>query len=254
MRLPIADRLKATAAEQGMENSWTSVTGDASNMVIEGVSLKTEGETEVLPIGNVTLAGVTEKDGGYSIATLTTSPFSKSEDGCRSISSPVVVNGLRIPAEGATDPMSSMTMYESVKLASMTVKVADKTAFAMQGLGFDLAPPEAGKPMAFTGAAEKFSMDLTLIEDPTYKGYIDALGYQNLNGFFKMAGSWQPADGRWSLSQYDISIENAGTLGMTLDLGGLTPEIIKSIGRSRPGWTRRPPTPTIPPTKWRCSA
>ncbi len=71
--------------------------------------------------------------------------------------SAIVVNGLSIPAEGATDPLSSMTMYESIELASMTVKVADKTAFALQGLGFEVTPPEDGKPMEFTGAAEKFS-------------------------------------------------------------------------------------------------
>ena len=44
-----------------------------------------------------------------------------------------------------------------------------------------------------------------------------------------MAGSWQPADGRLALSQYDISVENAGTLGMTFDLGGYTPDFIKSL-------------------------
>ena len=44
-----------------------------------------------------------------------------------------------------------------------------------------------------------------------------------------MAGSWQPTDGRMELTQYDISVENAGTLGMTFDLGGYTPDFVKSI-------------------------
>jgi hypothetical protein len=160
---------------------------------------------------------------------LTTSPFSKSEAGVSVDVSAFVINGLKIPAESATDSVSSMTMYEKARLASLTIKVADKTAFALQGLGFEVAPPEGGKPMQFTGAADKFSVDLTLVEDPSYKFFIDALGYQNLDGFFEMAGSWQPADGRWSLSQYDISIENAGTLGLKLDFGGFTPEVVKAI-------------------------
>ena len=212
-----------------MEISWTNVTGDAANMVIEGVSLKPEGETEALAIGNVTLTGVTEENGGYSIETLTTSPFSKSEDGVSVDMSAFVVNGLNIPAEGATDPVSSMTMYESARLASLTVKVADKTAFAMQGLGSrsrrrrrkaDGSSPAPQRNSAWTSRWSRIRRT---------RRYIDALGYQNLNGFFEMAGSWQPADGRWSLSQYDISIENAGTFGMTLDLGGFTPEFVKSI-------------------------
>ncbi len=44
-----------------------------------------------------------------------------------------------------------------------------------------------------------------------------------------MAGSWQPTDGRMALSQYDISVENAGTIGMTFDFGGYTPDFIKSM-------------------------
>ena len=58
---------------------------------------------------------------------------------------------------------------------------------------------------------------------------IEALGYQHINGYFEMAGSWQPTDGRMGLTQYDISVENAGTLGMTFDLGGYTPDFVKSI-------------------------
>ena len=225
----IADRLKAAATSQGLDISWTGISGDASSMVLEGVSVKAAGEAESLPIGNVTLSGVTEENGGYTIETLTTAPFSKSEDGVAVDISSFVVNGLKIPAEGAADPASSMTMYESADLASMTVRIADKTAFALQGLGFEMTPPEGGKPLEFTGAAEKFSVDLTLVEDPQYKTIIDQLGYQNLNGFFEMAGSWQPTDGRWAVSQYDVSIENAGTFGITMDFGGFTPDVVNSI-------------------------
>ena len=46
-------------------------------------------------------------------------------------------------------------------------------------------------------------------------------GWQNLTS--------EPTDGRIGLSQYDISVENAGTLGMTFDLGGYTPGFVKSI-------------------------
>src|SRR5690606_1445027 len=104
----------------------------------------------------------------------------------------------------------------------MNVSVGGKRAFEMQGLGFEMAAPEGGKPMEFNGAAEKFSVDLTLVDDPQYKGIIQALGYETLDGYFEMAGSWQPEDGRWSLSQYDVSFENVGMIGTTLDFGGFT--------------------------------
>ena len=225
----VADRLKAAAAVQGVDLSWTGVTGDASSMVLQGLTVKPSGETEGLALGDVTLSGVSEDAGAYHIETLTTSPFSKTEEGMTFEMSPFVINGLTIPAEGETDPIAAIAMYESAELASMTVKQGDKTAFAMEGLGFELTAPEDGKPLEFSGAAENFTADLTLIEDAQSKAALEAMGYQTINGSFEMAGSWQPTDGRLALSQYDISVEDAGTFGITFDFGGYTLDFIKSM-------------------------
>ena len=120
-------------------------------------------------------------------------------------------------------------IYESAELASVYVKMGDKTAFSMQNLTAEITPMAEGKPMEFTAAAEKFTADLSLAEDPQAKAAIEALGYQNLSGFFEFAGSWQPTDGRMNISKYDISVDNAGTFGMTFDLGGYTPDFIKAM-------------------------
>src|SRR4029079_1595739 len=85
------------------------------------------------------------------------------------------------------------------------------------------------KAMEFSGNTEKFTADLSLVDDPKSKEVIDALGYQNISGNLAMAGTWQPSDGKMELSKYDISVENAGTLGMTFDLGGYTLDFIKSL-------------------------
>ncbi|MER2535638.1 MAG: hypothetical protein ABTQ31_10800 [Rhizobiaceae bacterium] len=225
----VADRLKEALAGQSIDISWTDISGDASEMVLKGVSVKPVGEAEPLPIGDITLTGVSEEAGAYKIETLTTQPFSKTKDGIALDVSSLVVNGMNIPAPGNTDVLAGLMLYESLELASLTVQVAEKTAFAMQGLAFEMTPPEAGKAMEFSGAAEKFSADLSLVEDPQSRAVIEALGYQNIEGYMELAGSWQPADGRLSLSQYDIAIDDAGTLGMTFDFGGYTLDFIKSM-------------------------
>lgn len=83
--------------------------------------------------------------------------------------------------------------------------------------------------MEFTGSAEKFTVDLSTIEDPKTKAIVDGLGYQTISGYFETTGTWQPSDGRVVLSQSDISVENAGTLGMTFDFGGYTPAFLTSL-------------------------
>ena len=225
----VADLLKAAVAKQGIDISWTKVSGDASQMVLEGVAVKPASEAESLPIGNITLAGISEQDGGYRVETLTTDPFSKSEDGVSLDISSFVIDGMNIPAADSTDPLDSVMLYDGMKLDSMTAKVGDKTAFSMNGLNVEMTAPADGKPMEFKGAAEKFTADLTLVDDAEAKEVINALGYQNISGYLEMAGSWQPADGSLSLSQYDITIDNGGTLGLTFDLGGYTLDFIKSM-------------------------
>lgn len=225
----VADRLKAALAAQGVDISWTGVTGDNSSMVLQGVSVKPAAEKEALPIGDVKLEGVTEANGGFDIATISTSAFEHSKDGVTLNLTPFVIHDANIPAEGATGPLGSMMMYKSAELENLTVKVADKTAFSVDGVAVQITPPADGKAMEFSATTEKFNADLTLVDDPKSKEAIDALGYQNISGNIDIGGTWQPSDGKMDLSKYDISVENAGTLGMTFGLGGYTVDFVKSM-------------------------
>ncbi|MHA6642111.1 hypothetical protein [Mesorhizobium sp. A623] len=225
----VADRLKASLAAQGIEMNWTRISGDAAHMVLEGVTLNAVAEKDKLPIGDIALDGVTEADGGYTIQTVTTKPFTRTEDKAELSLSPIVIHEMTIPPENATGETGSLVLYKSMEIASFTAKVADKTAFSMDNLAIDITPPADGNALEFSGNAEKFSADLTLIDDPKSKEVIDALGYQNITGSFEMAGSWQPSDGKMELSQYDITVDEAGTLGVTFDVGGYTLDFVKSL-------------------------
>lgn len=225
----VADRLKAALAVQGVDITWTGVTGDNSSMVLQGVSVKPAAEKEALPIGDVKLEGVTEANGGFDVATITTSAFEHSKDGVTLNLTPFVIHDANIPAEGATGPLGSMMIYKSAELENLTVKVADKTAFSVDGVAVQITPPADGKAMEFSATTEKFNADLTLVDDAKSKEAINALGYQNISGNIEIGGTWQPSDGKMDLSKYDISVENAGTLGMTFGLGGYTVDFVKSM-------------------------
>ena len=225
----VADRVKALLAGQGVEIAWSGISGDASRMVLEGVSLKPVAEKEALPIGNVTLEGVTEANGGYTVETVSTTQFSKTEDGITLDISPLILHNVSLAAEGATDPFAGLMMYNSAEIANVSVKVGDKTAFTLDNFSAEITPPADGKAMEFSGGAEKFAGDLSLIQDPQSKAVIDALGYQNITGSMEIEGSWQPSDGKMEFSQYDITVDNAGTFGMTFDIGGYTMEFVKSL-------------------------
>lgn len=225
----VAERLKASLAGQGVDVEWSGVTGDASSMVLKGVTVRAVGEKDTLPIGDITLEGITEADGGFVIGTVTTPAFTRNEEHAKISVSPVIVHDMTIPAEGATGPTGSLMLYKSAEVESFTVDLDDKTAFSMKQIAVNIVPPTDGKAMEFSGGVEKFDADLTLVNDPKSRPVIEALGYQNITGSLEMAGTWQPSDGMMTLSQYDVSVDNAGTLGMTFGLGGYTLDFIKSL-------------------------
>jgi hypothetical protein len=222
-------RLKAVLAEQGAEITWTNITENGTQVVLEGVTIGAPGKPDKANLGNITLDNITEEAGGYKIGTITLPNYSTTEEGMTVDISGASISGLTLPAENSTDPIAALMMYSNANLTSVSVKKGDKQLFSMDNLHVEITPVADGKPLEFKGAAEKFTADLTETEDPQSKAVIEALGYQTINGYFEMAGSWQPTDGHIGLSQYDISVENAGTFGMTFDLGGYTPEFLQQV-------------------------
>ena len=63
----VAERLKATFAKQGTEIGWAAVGGDGGTVTLEGVTVSLAGTPEKFNLGNLTLEGVEEADGGYTI-------------------------------------------------------------------------------------------------------------------------------------------------------------------------------------------
>ncbi|WP_442578052.1 hypothetical protein ACSBOB_21165 [Mesorhizobium sp. ASY16-5R] len=225
----VADRLKQLVSQQGMDVSWSSVTGSGSAFALEGVSFKAAGNPTPMNIGKLSFDGVSEDNGGYRIESITTDPYSTTEDGATIEISPFKLTGVKLPAAGSTDPIANLLFYEGAELASFNVKMGDKPAFSMENFTAELTAPAADKAMEFTAGADKFSADLSLVEDPQAKAAIEAMGYQNITGSLDFAGSWQPSDGRMAMSTYDITVDGAGTFGMTFDFGGYTLDFIKAM-------------------------
>lgn len=225
----VSDRLKALLADQNILVAWSNVEQNGSQIVLKGVTVGMANQPASNPIGDVTLDNVADRNGGYKIGTVTFPGYAANENGMAVDMAGVTVEGLTVPPAGDGAATSAFLMYDSAKLASLTVRQGGSEVFALNDLHFEMTPPENGQAMEFTGAAEKFAVDLSSVPDPQAKAVIDGLGYQKLNGYLQMAGSWQPADGQIQLSQYDLSVENAGTLSMTFDMGGYTPAFVKSL-------------------------
>lgn len=224
-------RLKSYAAEQGATLAWNNVnefTNDEDEEVTSLTDVKVTSEGRTTPISQIDLVGVEEEDGGWRIGSLRMPSLTITEDDSEVWLYDVSVDGLLLPAEGAQED-STVPSYTGAGVREMQVRIKDNDVFKLSDFHMEVSPPEDGGPMEFSGAAESFHVDLAGVEDESARAALDKMGYQQLGGYLEMAGSWNQSDGHLALSQFDISVEDAGTFGISLDLGGYTPELMASL-------------------------
>lgn len=224
----VATRLKETlAAQGGADLGWSAVSGNGSQVVLENATYGVPGSAP-FNIGTVTLDGVTEDAGAYNVDSVTFPAINITEDGVTVTGTSAVLNKVRIPAAGKTDFLDNMLLYQSGKMDKIEVKLADKVVASIDNTTFEMPAPADGK-LTFTAQAEKFFGDLTAVPDAQTQMFATALGYPQITGNLQMAGSWNLSDGRMEISKYDIAIDNAAKLGLTFDISGYTPELLKAM-------------------------
>lgn len=234
-----AERLKAIALDQGVTIEWDSIEVSGDNGVLNGVKIGREGD--LLPISNINLDGVSEVAEGYAIEAVTLDRYYRAEGNDSLTVDGVAMTSVLLPNEASIDSYGGSVFYETADIATVNIVSKGKEIFSLTDVHAEISPSDdAGKAMEFSGAAEGFTVDLTVIEDPQQAAVIKALGYEKLDGYLEMDGSWNPADGKLMLNEYSMSVVNAGSLGLSFDLGGYTPELIASIRQIQKQMTENP--------------
>ena len=222
-----AERLKALMQEQGTTLTWDSVDIDGENAVLAGVQIEAGGQTESL--GDLTLNGISQTDDGFHIEEVLFDTLMLGDDDAQVEIEGVELSGVLLPNEDKQDQYGGTAFYETASVGR-AVFTQDGTEIAsMEGLVTEMTAPVDGEAMEYSGSVETFSVDLSIVEDPQQAAIIKALGYEQLSGSLAFAGDWQPTDGRFTLSQFDFAIDEAGTLGVTLEVGGYTPQFLASL-------------------------
>lgn len=224
-----AERLKAYAADQGLQIEWDSLNVEGDNATLRGARGGFDGT--VVPLGDISLTGVSRDDKGYRIEKISMNSYYTADDENEASFSmfDIAMGNVLLPDEALRDNYGGFLFYETAKVQEMRLVLGGVDVFTMNDLHFEMTEPSDGEAMEFTGAAEGFTLDLSLMEDEDQRAVVQALGYEQIEGYLEMAGSWNPQDGRTALSQFDVTVAEAGTLGFSLDLGGYTPSLIASL-------------------------
>lgn len=226
-----AERLQAYVADQGFKIEWDGIDLDTDGSSGILVGARAGNDEAMAPVGDIRLAGVTRDDKGYRVERISLAEFSGADDEeeVRFAAQGIELGNVLLPDEDKRDNYGGLLFYETFALDRMALTIAGTDVFTMGDMHFEVTEPDGETPMDFSGAAESFTLDLSLMEDENQLAVMEALGLKQMKGYMEVEGSWNPNDGRLAFSQYDMTVVEAGTLGFTFDLGGYTPSLIASL-------------------------
>lgn len=235
-----AERLKTYFADQGVKIEWDRIDAQGTDATLVGVSIGVD--DTMVPVSDVFLNGVSRDEKGYRIQKVSLNGYRMSDDEQEfSLTlDGMAMGNVLLPDEALRDNYGGFLFYETANVDNMSLTLDGVEVFTMTDLHFDMTEPGDDKAMDFTGAAEAFTLDLSLMEDENQLAVVRALGYEQIEGYFETEGSWNPGDGRTTLSQFDVTVAEAGTLGITFDLGGYTPSLIASLRELQKQMTDNP--------------
>jgi hypothetical protein len=225
----VVDAVIAQLDRQNFKLTVGSATLDGANVVAKDIAIGIAGG-EPMKIAEVVLENVTEKDGGgFLIGTVAAPAATIDKDGMKVEFGGASINGYTIPAVGETDAVKLLGLYESMNVAPMRVSSKGAEVFRMDGISASMSAYAEGQPLAFDAAIKGLWGDLSKIEDPKAQETLAAFGYKEVTGGITMKGSWNPSDGKMSVTEALYNIDNVGKLNVLFDISGYTPELVKGI-------------------------
>jgi hypothetical protein len=229
----VAARLKAVYTEQGGVLEYSNVETDGTTVVLKDAKVSTAGIKESFNAGDVTLSDVSDvSGGGFKVGSLTIPDISFSPEGADKGTMKlegIAFRGITLPSEGATEPLAKFLQYENAEIKHVAFNVKGKDVFVADELTATISPLTETSPVAFTTNVESFKADLSDAEDPKTKEALSALGYETLTGKIDINGTWNVPDGRLNIEKMDFITDDAGTLGVKLDISGYTLDFIKGL-------------------------
>lgn len=220
-------RMKALMAEQGAMLDWANADISRTDATLTGVTVTSEGQSQ--PIGDIEVTGISEADDGYRIEQISMPSYTAAESGGTLSITDLVLDQVFLPEDGVATDAADIFFYERASLGSARLEMEGREVFSLANLNVEVTPPEGDGEMAFTGGADSFSADLTVADNASQQQVLQRLGYEQISGSMDFAGSWSVGDGRLKLSQYDLIVDDAGTLGITFDISGYTPAFIQAL-------------------------
>ncbi|MFS8123846.1 hypothetical protein QD336_15625 [Rhizobium sp. BR 250] len=223
-------KINAAYAAQGGEIAAGSVAVNGSTVTLNSVTFNAAADpAKKIPVGNITLEGVEENNGGYKIKNARFDNIDYKQENIEIKASDIYMSGLVIPADATTGKVDALMFYDEAHSGPISVSVDGKQAFSLEETSATMSVSDDKNSIGFELDASGFKADLSEVTDPATKDAIEKLKLQALSGDMTMSGSWEVASGTVDVEEYAIDLDDVGRLNMSFGFSGYTLDFIKSM-------------------------
>lgn len=211
--------------------SAESVEVNGSAVTLKGSKFTTTGPQEKsIPLGDLTLKGVSEEDGGaYFIERIDFPAVDFTEEKTSISVKDLYLAGVHVPGSTEGKDFKSMMLYDEAHSGAIDVSVDGKPVFTMAEASATMTLGEDEKSLAFEGGVSSVKADLSTVEDAKSKETLDALNLNTLEGDISFSGNWELDTGTIDVEEYSFDFANVGRLNLAFSLSGYTMDLVKQL-------------------------
>lgn len=230
----VAARLQHLLSQQHQfELTYSSVSQSGTDVIFADAAIKSAEATAPLELGNLVLQNVTDADNkAYHVERIGLDQVTHKDEEMVVDMKGFELKGLILPSDTASDNFAGMLRYDSLDVDSVEVDAGDQDLLWVENIS-STSSIAADNSVESNFNIESFSLNLYAIDDPEddeeFGDRLRELNYDEIHGSIEIAGTWQPSDGRVTLSKFATSMDDIGNLNLTLDLGGYTAAFAKSV-------------------------
>lgn len=227
-------KLKEAAKLMGISVEYASAKVEGDTVTLADFSLSVPGEDDIELPGALVFDGVTETSGGgYAARTATIDDIEvdDAEEGIAVSFRNVVVEGISIPGSINMADMlpATMSMYDTISAGPLSISIEGEEVFAIDSFSTQIERNDDFSEIVSSLAIEGIRSDLSAIPDDEAREVIEAFGLEQFNASLTGTSSWFPENGRATLDEFALSIDNLGTLKMSGAVLGYTKAVYQNL-------------------------
>ncbi len=141
----------------------------------------------------------------------------------------ISIDKIRLASEKNKDPLFLYFPYESLAIGQIYSSYQDQIFLNVEALkAIYLWQPDR-KRMDLVHSVKSFSYEPDKIYKPVEYKWIKDLGYDKLSGSLNFHANWDSDNGKFVANHNEITIDNAGKLEFSINLDGITEDLINNV-------------------------